>query len=95
MSNTNEKTSKKETNELLYNDLGVMAAELADVEDSSSVRIQNPFFSSSRGLSIVVTHTINLKIEKFDIFIFTSKHMDQKQKFPWNSSKITFHMAPD
>ena len=40
------------------------------------------FFSSSHGLSIGVTHTINLKIEKFDISIFTSKHMEKKHKSP-------------
>ena len=38
------------------------------------------FFSCSRGLSIGVTHIINLKIEKFDIFILTSKQTDKKQK---------------
>ena len=34
MSNTNGKTYTKETTELLHNALGVMAAELADVEES-------------------------------------------------------------
>ena len=41
------------------------------------------FFSSFRGHSIGVTHTINWKIEKFDIFIFTSKHIEKK-----NTKKI-------
>ena len=36
------------------------------------------FSSSSRSRSIGVTHTINLKIKKFDKCIFTSKHMDKK-----------------
>ena len=109
MSNINEKTKRKQ-NELLRNALGVMAAELVDVQDSfhqgrqcsahaqmqssqiwvSRFSLQiNPsefgivsFFSSSPGLPIGVNHTINQKIEKFDIFIFTSKHMDKKkQKF--------------
>ena len=54
MSNTNEKTSKKETNELLYNALGVMAAELA--EDSflqEKQSIQNPAMSHSSLLLVV------------------------------------------
>ena len=98
---------KRKQYELLHNVLGVLAAELADVEDSlyqgkqCSAHAQIPsnpiwvfsfslqinpsesgnvsFFSSSRGTSIGVTHTMNLKIEKFDIFIFTSKRMDEKQ----------------
>ena len=40
------------------------------------------FFSSPHVLSNSVTHTINVKIEKIDVFIFTSKHMDRKTKLP-------------
>ena len=105
--------------ELLHNTLGIMAAELADVEDSfhqgkqcsahaqmqssqiwvSSFSLQIStsesanvsFFSPPCGLSIGVTHAINLKIEKFDIFTFTSKHMDKKQKSP----EIVLTVAPN
>ena len=40
------------------------------------------FFSLSSGLFTGVTHTINLKNEKFGIFIFTRKHMDKKYESP-------------
>ena len=56
------------------------------------------FFLTSRGVSIGVTQTINLKFEKLGIFIFTNKHMDKKQIFsppPRNRYNITFHMAPN
>ena len=40
------------------------------------------FFSSFRGLSIGLTHTINLKIEKFDIFIFLQANIWTKHINP-------------
>ena len=42
------------------------------------------FFSSPFGLSSDVTHTINLKIEKFEIFISTRKNTGKNK----NSSEI-------
>ena len=88
---------KRKQLELFHIALGIMAAELEDVEDrfhqgkqcsahaqmhssqiwvsSFSLQINTSesgnvsFFSYSRGLSTGVTHTIYLKIEKFDIFI--------------------------
>ena len=39
-------------------------------------------FSFSCGLAAGVTQIMDLKVEKFDIFFFTSKYMDRKQKSP-------------
>ena len=51
---------------------------------SSWINSQNignvSFFSLSCGLSSGVTQIMNLKAKKFDIFIFTCKHMDRKRK---------------
>ena len=53
-------------------------------------------FSFACTPSSIVTHKVNSRTDKFDIFIFTSKHMD-KNEYPLslrNSSEIDFHSAP-
>ena len=45
--------------------------------DKASGPVNISFFSFSCGLSTGVTQIMNIKAEKFDIFIFTSKHMDR------------------
>ena len=59
------------------------------------------FLSFSCGRSNGVTEIMNIKAEKFDTFIFTSKQMGRKRKSspppppPRNSSDISFLMVPN
>ena len=89
--------------ELVHNTLGVMAGDLTDIKNSfhqgrhcsvhaqmQSNQIWMSSFSSSCGLPIGVTHTINLRFSTSQANIWT-----KNKNCPGNSSNITFHMAPN